>query len=149
MVINLETILSIENLNKQFGIVTEVNSISINVEKGQIYGLLGPNGSGKTTTLGIILGVIRQDSGIYRWFDGAPSAKSRRRIGTLIEQPNLYPWLTGKQNLKINSTTKNAFDKNFRCSKLTRIKILTQNLRKFKILIFLYCFTFRKYCLVG
>ncbi len=51
-------ILEIDHLNKRYGSIQAVNNFSLDVEKGNIYGLLGPNGSGKTTTLGIILGMF-------------------------------------------------------------------------------------------
>ncbi|MDD2324318.1 MAG: ATP-binding cassette domain-containing protein, partial [Bacteroidales bacterium] len=63
-----ETILEIQNLNKRYGKIHAVNDLSVKIKQGQIYGILGPNGSGKTTTLGIILGVINADSGSYKWF---------------------------------------------------------------------------------
>ncbi|MCK9168733.1 MAG: ATP-binding cassette domain-containing protein, partial [Bacteroidales bacterium] len=63
-----ETILEIQNLNKRYGKIHAVNDLSLKIKQGQIYGILGPNGSGKTTTLGIILGVINADSGSYKWF---------------------------------------------------------------------------------
>ncbi len=97
----MTTVLSITGLCKQYGHIQAVNSLSLTVEKGQVYGLLGPNGSGKTTTLGIILGVIRQNAGVYQWFGQPKNARSRRKIGSLLEQPNFYPWLSAMQNLKI------------------------------------------------
>lgn len=99
----MDTVLSINEISKRYGRIQAVSSMSLNVSKGQVYGLLGPNGSGKTTTLGIILGLIRPDSGSYQWFGGKPGAKSRRRIGALIDQPNFYPWLSGLNNLKITA----------------------------------------------
>ncbi len=99
----MDTVLSIDGISKTYGRVWAVQNLSLSVKKGQVYGILGPNGSGKTTTLGIILGVIRADSGTYNWFNSPPAAKHRRRIGALIEQPNFYPWLSGEQNLKITA----------------------------------------------
>ena len=65
----MSSILSISNLVKKYPSLFAVSNLSLEVEKGSVYGILGPNGSGKTTTLGIILGVINQTSGSYSWFD--------------------------------------------------------------------------------
>ncbi|MDX2245887.1 MAG: ATP-binding cassette domain-containing protein [Bacteroidia bacterium] len=97
----LQTVLDIQNLTRHFGKIHAVDGISFSVEKGSVYGLLGPNGSGKTTTLGIVLGVIRADSGAYSWYGEAPSPQVLRRIGAVLEQPNFFPYLSGDDNLKI------------------------------------------------
>ena len=61
------TVLDVNGLDKWYGRVHAVNQLSFNVPKGSVYGILGPNGSGKTTTLGIILGVILANEGKYTW----------------------------------------------------------------------------------
>lgn len=78
-----------------------MNELSFEVNKGDIFGLLGPNGSGKTTTLGIILGVISAESGTYSWFGNPPDDKTRKKIGAILETPQFYPYLSGIKNLKI------------------------------------------------
>jgi ABC-2 type transport system ATP-binding protein len=97
----LETVLSIQEISKRYGRIRAVNQLSVEVSKGQVFGLLGPNGSGKTTTLSIILGLIRSDSGNFSWFGQSPSKENRKRIGSVIESPNFYPYLTAQQNLRI------------------------------------------------
>jgi len=94
-------ILQINKLTKQYGKITAVEDLSLTVEKGNIYGILGPNGSGKTTTLGIILGIIHATSGDFRWFDGNYGINPRRHLGALLETPNFYPFLDAVDNLKI------------------------------------------------
>ena len=94
-------ILHIQNLHKHFGKVHAVNDLSLEVLPGQVFGILGPNGSGKTTTLGIILDVIKKKSGEYRWFGEPPSAESRKKIGAILETPVYYPYLSAVDNLKI------------------------------------------------
>ena len=67
----LETILTITNLNKVYNkYVHAVKDLSLEIHKGNVYGILGPNGSGKSTTLGIVLNVVNKTSGTYSWFGG-------------------------------------------------------------------------------
>lgn len=95
------SILHINNLSKQYKDVLALDNLTLEVEKGTVFGLLGPNGSGKTTTLGILLGVIRQSEGTYSWFGNGDASENRMRIGALLETPNFYPYLTAVQNLEI------------------------------------------------
>lgn len=97
----MEKILSINNLNKKYGKIHAVNNLSLDIVKGNIFGILGPNGSGKTTTLGIILSVINADSGSFSWFGESNSKYNRKRIGAILEQPIFYPYLSAVKNLKI------------------------------------------------
>ncbi|WP_457611172.1 ABC transporter ATP-binding protein [Lutibacter sp.] len=98
----METILSIQNLNKKFGHIHAVNNLSFDIKKGNVYGILGPNGSGKSTTLGIILNVVNKTSGNFSWFDGNLSThQALKKVGAIIERPNFYPYMTAVQNLKL------------------------------------------------
>jgi len=98
----LETILSLNNLDKKYGAVHAVNNLSFEIKKGNVYGILGPNGSGKSTTLGIILNVVNQTSGDFSWFNGALSThEALKKVGAIIERPNFYPYMTATQNLKL------------------------------------------------
>ena len=99
-------ILTIDNLVKDYGKIKAVNKLSLNVEEGSVYGLLGPNGSGKTTTLGIILDVIKKTSGNYSWFGNASSKETRKKIGAILEVPAFYPYLSARRNLHIISKIK-------------------------------------------
>ena len=95
-------ILTIQQLSKSYGRIRALDRLDLTVERGQVVGILGPNGSGKTTTLGIITGILHADSGRYTWFDGQwPEHVARRRMGILLETPNFYPWLSGLENLAI------------------------------------------------
>lgn len=98
----METILSIKNLNKRFGPLHAVKNVSLEIEKGNVYGLLGPNGSGKSTTLGIILNVVNKTSGDYAWFGGKMEThEALKKVGAIIERPNFYPYMTAEENLKL------------------------------------------------
>lgn len=94
-------ILQIQNLHKRYGRIHAVNNLSLEIEKGMIYGILGPNGSGKTTTLGMILGIIHPNSGQFQWFEGQFGENPRRKMGALLETPNFYPYLNAVDNLAL------------------------------------------------
>jgi ABC-2 type transport system ATP-binding protein len=97
----LDPVLTINGLNKRYGKIHAVNNLSLEVGKGSVFGILGPNGSGKTTTLGIILGVVNPDQGQFNWFGEPNSKDNRKRIGAILEQPLFYPYLTAEKNLRI------------------------------------------------
>lgn len=98
----METILSIRNLNKRFGHVHAVKDVSLEIHKGNVYGILGPNGSGKSTTLGIVLNVVNRTSGEYSWFDGTLNTHDAlKKVGAIIERPNFYPYMTAQENLEL------------------------------------------------
>nr|WKN39624.1 ATP-binding cassette domain-containing protein [Tunicatimonas sp. TK19036] len=101
-------ILHIQHLHKRYGKVHAVNDLSLEIQPGQVFGILGPNGSGKTTTLGIVLDVIKKNSGEYSWFGVPPSAASRKRIGAILESPIFYPYLSAVDNLKIVALIKDV-----------------------------------------
>ena len=97
----MDTVLSIKNLSKHYGRIKAVDELNLEVKRGNVFGILGPNGSGKTTTLGMILDVINPTSGGFEWFGKKSSTATRKRIGAILEHPIFYPYLTGVQNLKI------------------------------------------------
>lgn len=94
-------ILRINQLTKRYGKLVAVDKLDVSIEKGSIYGILGPNGSGKTTTLGMILNVIRPSSGYFNWFSNTDTNVNRQKIGATIETPIFYPYLSGQKNLEI------------------------------------------------
>lgn len=104
----MANILEIEHLSKSYRSVKAISNLSLQIEEGQAYGLLGPNGSGKTTTLSILTGILGQDAGTFSWFGDLPSALQRTHIGSLIETPHFYPYLNLEKNLAIICTIKGA-----------------------------------------
>lgn len=96
-----DIVLSIRGLTKRYGSITAVSNLDLEIERGSVFGILGPNGSGKTTTLGMLLDVTRPDTGTFSWFGGLPEKTQRKRIGAILEVPLFYPYLSGKQNLQL------------------------------------------------
>ena len=104
----METILTIQNLNKRYGSVQALKNVSLEIKKGNVYGILGPNGSGKSTTLGIVLNVVNKTSGEYSWFGGnLQTHEALKKVGAIIERPNFYPYMTAQENLKLVCKIKN------------------------------------------
>ncbi|MDX1628990.1 MAG: ABC transporter ATP-binding protein [Fulvivirga sp.] len=104
----MDTVLKIENLTKHYGRVVAVENLSLEVKRGNVFGILGPNGSGKTTTLGILLDVINKTSGDFSWFGQPPTKAMRKRIGAILETPIFYPYLSAVKNLEIVAEIKGA-----------------------------------------
>lgn len=104
----MENVLSIKGLTKNFGKLCAVNNLNLEINRGQIFGMLGPNGSGKTTTLGMLMGVTNPSAGSYAWFGEPPSHHLRRKIGAVLEHPIFYPYLTGQKNLETMAMIKRA-----------------------------------------
>lgn len=100
------SILSVQNLSKNYGRIQALNNVSFSVPEGSVYGILGPNGSGKTTLLATVTNILKPNSGSYRLFDEEPDNSHRRRIGTLLETPNFYHYLSGEKNLEIAAQIK-------------------------------------------
>lgn len=100
------TILSIENLKKNYGAVQALKNVGFDVPKGTVFGILGPNGSGKTTMLGVITDILKPTSGSYKLFGETPTEHHRRQIGTFLETPNFYHYLSAEKNLKIAAAIK-------------------------------------------
>ncbi len=104
----METVLSINGLTKIFGRLTAVNNLNLEVKRGQVFGMLGPNGSGKTTTLGMLMGVVNSTSGTFSWFGQPPTSQVRKKIGAVLEHPIFYPYLSGQKNLELMAMIKEA-----------------------------------------
>jgi ABC-type multidrug transport system ATPase subunit len=102
----VNSILSIQSVTKFYGRIRALHQVSFSVPPGSVYGVLGPNGSGKTTLLGIVMDVLKATGGTYSWFGEPPSEKQRQKIGTLLETPNFYHYLSGERNLRIAAAIK-------------------------------------------
>ncbi|MZQ83857.1 ATP-binding cassette domain-containing protein [Paenibacillus sp. 5J-6] len=83
--------LTVDNVSKQYGEKTAVNAITLRVQEGEIYGLLGANGAGKTTTMRMVLGLIYPDQGQILWKGQGYREELKRLMGYLPEERGLYP----------------------------------------------------------
>lgn len=127
-----ETILTIQNLHKNYGSIKAVNNLSLTIKKGNIYGILGPNGSGKSTTLGIILNVVNKSAGSYNWFNNNLNThEALKKVGAIIEHPNFYPYMSAYDNLKLVCEIKEV-NKNVIDEKLELVGLLSRKNYKFK-----------------
>lgn len=95
----MSLVLQTNDLTKKYGKQIAVNKVNLNIEKGDIYGLIGKNGAGKTTIMKIACGLIYQDQGDIKLFESNNLQKARKRMGCVIEQPALYPNMTARENL--------------------------------------------------
>ena len=98
----MKNVISVQNITKSFKDLTAINELSLEVSTGEIYGLLGSNGAGKSTTINILLGFLKPDSGNAS-INGIDTTSSfndaRKHIGYISENVNLYPYLSGIENL--------------------------------------------------
>lgn len=100
------SILALEEISKSYGRIQALKSVSFTVPKGTVFGILGPNGSGKTTMLGIIMDILKPTSGSYKLLGEVPNESHRRQIGTFLETPNFYHYLSAVRNLRIAAAIK-------------------------------------------
>lgn len=97
----MQPVLSLNGIAKSYGSIKALKGVSFEVPEGAVYGILGPNGSGKTTMLSIILDILKADAGSFAWFGHAGSPETRKQIGSLLETPNFYQYLSAVDNLNI------------------------------------------------
>lgn len=99
----MEYILQTDALTKRYGRHKAVDSVSLHVRQGSIYGLIGRNGAGKTTLMKMISGLAAPTSGTVSIFgrEGRSSEPCMSRIGALIENPGVYPAMSARENLKL------------------------------------------------
>lgn len=104
----MSAVLKISGLTKRFGSKTAVDNISFEVQPGQVFGLLGPNGSGKTTTLSMVLTLLEPTSGKIELFGSEKLVEQLSRTGVLLESASYYPELSAVKNLQISCKIKNT-----------------------------------------
>ena len=124
------SVLSLQNISKFYGKIQALNNVSFEIPPGSVFGILGPNGSGKTTLLGIIMDVLKASSGNYLWFGKPGSEEQRQQIGTLLETPNFYHYLSGERNLTITAAIKQRGKDDIQ-QVLERVKLSQRKTSKF------------------
>ncbi|MCL4116902.1 UNVERIFIED_CONTAM: hypothetical protein GTU68_047732, partial [Idotea baltica] len=107
-------IVDIKNVTKTYGSHTAVNDLSLTVPEGCLYGFIGPNGSGKTTTIRMILRIIHPDSGSIKVLGDASASAANDRLGYLPEERGLYKKLTVRRMLRYYAELKGMVGKNVR-----------------------------------
>ena len=109
-----KTVLELKNVSKSFGKRKVIDNLNLEVKEGEIYGFLGPNGSGKTTTIKMILKLISSDSGEIK-VNGYDTTKEFEKamecIGAIVENPDLYKYMSGIDNLRLHARIRNIDEK--------------------------------------
>ena len=100
-------VLTVEHLTKKIGNKTILEDVSLNLKRGQIIGLVGANGAGKTSLMKVILGYSSYQDGTFRIIE---NKNKKSNVGALIENPGIYPFMSGYDNLKLLNETKNTHD---------------------------------------
>ncbi|MCR0722870.1 ATP-binding cassette domain-containing protein [Staphylococcus aureus] len=100
-------VLTVEHLTKKIGNKTILKDVSLNLKRGQIIGLVGANGAGKTSLMKVILGYSSYQDGTFRIIE---NKNKKSNVGALIENPGIYPFMSGYDNLKLLNETKNTHD---------------------------------------
>lgn len=129
-----EVALKTNRLTKDYGKFKALDGADMTVYRGDIYGLIGRNGAGKTTIMKTVTGLTNPTDGSYEIFgtDGKDIGKEKRRLGCLIENPAFFPNLTGGQNLTYYCKLKGITDKNKIDEALELVDLLDAKNKKFK-----------------
>jgi ABC-2 type transport system ATP-binding protein len=127
----VSSILTLNNIAKSYGKIKALNGVSFEVPPGSVFGILGPNGSGKTTLLSIILDVLTADQGNFLWFGVPSSHEQRKKIGSLLETPNFYHYLSAVNNLKITHSISGRGNKEMMDAVLEKVKLFERRNSRF------------------
>ncbi|MGN6437590.1 MAG: ABC transporter ATP-binding protein [Agriterribacter sp.] len=128
----MSTVLSLAGITKFYGSVQALKDVSFTIPEGSVFGILGPNGSGKTTLLSIILDVLKANNGNFLWFDQPGSPQQRKKIGSLLETPNFYHYLSGVDNLRVTQSISGRGDDQDIDRVLQKVKLYDRRRSRFK-----------------
>jgi ABC-2 type transport system ATP-binding protein len=128
----MSSVLTIDNVSKSYGRVQALKNVSFDVPEGSVFGILGPNGSGKTTLLGIILDVLKADTGNCRLFGKPVSPEERQKMGSFLETPNFYHYLSAVDNLKVTNSISGRGSRAEIDEVLKKVKLYQRRNSKFK-----------------
>ena len=106
-----EYVLRTKDLTKKYSKNVAVDAVNLEVRKGDIYGFIGKNGAGKTTTIKMIAGLSKATSGEIELFESQDVLEGQKKIGTVIENPAFYPYMTARQNIEVQRIMKGISDK--------------------------------------
>ena len=127
----MSSVLSIHNIAKSYGRIQALKQVSFDVPQGSVFGILGPNGSGKTTLLSIILDVLKANQGNFLWFGEPGSPDVRKKIGSLLETPNFYHYLSAVENLKVTQSISERGTREDIDSVLQKVKLYERRKSRF------------------
>jgi ABC-2 type transport system ATP-binding protein len=128
----MSSVLTVDGITKFYGRIRALNNVSFEVPQGSVFGILGPNGSGKTTLLSIILDVLKANNGNFLWFGHPGSPEQRRKIGSLLETPNFYHYLSAIDNLKVTQSISGRGTQEDINEVLKKVKLYERRRSRFK-----------------
>jgi ABC-2 type transport system ATP-binding protein len=128
----MSSVLTLNSISKFYGPIRALNNVSFEVPQGSVFGILGPNGSGKTTLLSIILDVLKANNGNFLWFDHPGSPEQRKKIGSLLETPNFYHYLSAIDNLKVTQSISGRGTREDIDEVLKKVKLYERRKSRFK-----------------
>jgi len=128
----MSAVLTLNGITKFYGPIRALNNVSFEVPQGSVFGILGPNGSGKTTLLSIVLDVLKANNGNFLWFGHPGSPDQRKKIGSLLETPNFYHYLSALDNLKVTQSISGRGNKEDIDQVLKKVKLFERRKSRFK-----------------
>jgi ABC-2 type transport system ATP-binding protein len=128
----MSEVLVLSNITKFYGSLRALKDVSFTVPEGSVFGILGPNGSGKTTLLSIILDVLQANNGNFLWFGQPGSPQQRKKIGSLLETPNFYHYLSAVDNLKVTQSISGRGTEKDIIDILKKVKLYERRNSRFK-----------------
>ena len=124
-------LLELHHISKSYGRIQALKNLSFDVPEGSVFGVLGPNGSGKTTLLSIILDVLKADTGNFLWFGKPGSPDMRKQIGSLLETPNFYHYLSAVNNLRVTQSISGRGNEESIDEVLSKVSLLERKKSRF------------------
>lgn len=130
----MEILVQTHNLTKWYGKHKVINNVNLSVKKGEIYGLTGRNGAGKTTVLKLISGLAKPTEGNVCLFEknGHDTMNVQNRVGVLIESPGIYPNMNANENIKLKCLAKGISSKSYIAELLESVGLSTADKKKVK-----------------
>lgn len=130
----MEDLIQTNNLTKRYGQYKAVNNVNLSVKKGEIYGLIGRNGAGKTTVLRLISGLASPTEGEVCLFghNSHDTVYMQNQVGILIENPGIYPNMSARENVKLKCIAKGISNKSYIAELLESVGLRAADKKKVK-----------------